>query len=298
MRVLVATDFSRPSEAAVREVAERPWPPGTLVRLIAVVEPLDFAANRVFVDRYVKKKTASAEQSLRDSAGALEKRGLTVSTILVPGSPRTEIAAQAKRWKADLVVVGSRGRGALQRVLLGSVAQAVVRRAPCSVEVVRPPARGRAGRSTMTILLATDGSEASLEAARSVAGRPWPSGTRVHVVSVARSARTPADSWTIPSAMLKRFDEGARRAAKKATAAAARIFESAGIAASEAVLEGDPRKCLLGADPPDLLVVGSRGRHGLDRLLPGSVSEFVAVHAPCSVEVIRAAEGGGQRRGR
>jgi nucleotide-binding universal stress UspA family protein len=150
----------------------------------------------------------------------------------------------------------------------------------------------------MTILLATDGSEASLEAARSVAGRPWPSGTRVHVVSVARSARSPADSWTISTAMLERFDEEARRAAKKAAAAAARILESAGMAVSEAVLEGEPRKCLLGADPPDLLVVGSHGRHGLDRLLPGSVSEFVAVHAPCSVEVIRtAASGGSGHRG-
>jgi len=153
----------------------------------------------------------------------------------------------------------------------------------------------------MTILLATDGSEASLEAARSVAGRPWPSGTRVQVVCVARSAPSPADTWTIPSAMLKRFDEQARQAAKKAAASAARVLESAGLAVSEAVLEGDPRKCLVGAgrsDPPDLLVVGSHGRHGLDRLLTGSVSEFVAIHAPCSVEVIRAAASGDPRRGR
>jgi nucleotide-binding universal stress UspA family protein len=292
MKVLVGVDFSRSSDAAVREVADRPWPEATLVRLVAVVEPLDFAANRVFVERYVKTKTEGADGRIRDIAEALRERGLTVSTILAPGSPRTEIAAEAKRWKADLVIVGSRGRGALRRTLLGSVAQAVVRRAPCSVEVVRPPARGRGGRAGMAILLATDGSEASLEAARSVAGRPWPSGTRVRVVSVARSTPSPADSWTIPSAMLKGFDEQARQAAKKAAASAAHILESAGLAVSEAVLQGDPRKCLVDesrADPTDLLVVGSHGRHGFDRLLPGSVSEFVAIHAPCSVEVVRAA---------
>jgi nucleotide-binding universal stress UspA family protein len=265
------------------------------------MEPLDFAANQVFVKKYVRTRAEAAQERIRDIAEAFGKRGLTVSTVLAPGSPRTEVAAQAKQWKADLIVVGSRGRGALRRSLLGSVAQAVVRRAPCSVEIVRPPARGRGAGAAMAILLATDGSEASLEAARSVAGRPWPPGTRVRVMSVARIAPGPPDSWTIPSAMLKRFEKPAHQAARKAAAAAARILEPAGLAVSEAVIQGDPRKCLVDAsraDPTDLLVVGSHGRHGLDRLLPGSVSEFVAINAPCSVEVIRAAESAGSRRGR
>ena len=176
MKVLVGVDFSKASDAAVREVAERPWPPGTLVRLVAVVEPLDFAASGVFVERYVKSKTDEAQERILGLAEALRKRGLTVSTILAPGSPRAELAEQAKEWKADLVVVGSRGRGALKRAVLGSVAQAAVRRAPCSVEIVRPRRRRASRPASRSFSRPTGRSRPSTPPARSpgVRGRPEP----------------------------------------------------------------------------------------------------------------------------
>jgi nucleotide-binding universal stress UspA family protein len=78
-----------------------------------------------------------AEDIVLRALERLEKDGLHVDTIVREGDPRTEIVDEATEWRADLIVVGSHGHTGLTRLLLGSVAQAVVAHAPCSVEVVR-----------------------------------------------------------------------------------------------------------------------------------------------------------------
>jgi Universal stress protein family len=101
------------------------------------------------------------------------------------GSPRRVISAYAQKWAADLIVAGSHGHGPIGRFFLGSVAQGILRTASCSVEIVRDPAGSRAPSShPMKILVATDGSEYSLAAARSVAAWPWPVGTVFKILSV------------------------------------------------------------------------------------------------------------------
>jgi nucleotide-binding universal stress UspA family protein len=291
MRVLVGIDFSRTAEAVLEEVARRPWPEGTEFLVIAVVEPLDVAASQTFVPEFTRTKTEAARVRIERMASELAERGWPVSSKVIPGHPRSALNAVAARWRADLAVVGSRGLGSFGRLLLGSVAAAVVRRAGCSVEIVRQtPWRGR--RPGMRLLLATDGSPFSLEAARSVARRPWPAGTRIRVVSVAQPVRPLANLWAMPSREQARLDKASRGAAQDAVKAARGLLEGANLALSSAVLTGDPRSRLTEACrvwQADLIVVGSHGRHGLDRLLLGSVSEALAAHAPCSVEVIREA---------
>ena len=101
------------------------------------------------------------------------------------GFPRKVISDCAKELQADLIMVGSHGHSAIGRFLLGSVAQAVLRIAPCPVEIVRIPAGDAAPSShPMKVLLATDGSGFSLAAAISVANRPWPDGTVFKVIGV------------------------------------------------------------------------------------------------------------------
>jgi nucleotide-binding universal stress UspA family protein len=87
------------------------------------------------------------EGAVRDSAGALvenavtklksKKTPLRISCAVLEGSPRETIVDEADRWGADLIVMGSRGLSALNRLLLGSVSNAVVHHAKCSVEIVR-----------------------------------------------------------------------------------------------------------------------------------------------------------------
>jgi nucleotide-binding universal stress UspA family protein len=287
MRILVGVDFSKSSEFAVEEVARRPWPAGSEIRLVTVVEPLDVAASETFVPDFIETKTQTARVRIESMAARIAERGFPISAAVIPGYPRSALNDAAARWGADLVVVGSRGYGFFRRLPIGSVAAAVVRGAPCSVEVARSGPGGRRRTPGIRVLLATDGSRYSLDAVGQIARRPWPDGSRLRVVSVAEPVRAP---WAVPSQKQSRLDRASRQEARRAVEAARQSLKRSALPLSAAVLAGDPKSCLVEECrrwKASLLVVASRGRHGLDRLLLGSVSETVAVHAPCSVEVVR-----------
>jgi nucleotide-binding universal stress UspA family protein len=146
MRILLATDGSECSNTAVDEVAHRPWPPGTEIKVISAFElPLPPTPEAWSIPpAYFEELDLSARQHARgvvESAVEKLKKALgnkaTVKGEFVQGSGRTVILEEADRWHADLIVVGSHGYRAWERFLLGSVSQAVVSHAKCSVEVVR-----------------------------------------------------------------------------------------------------------------------------------------------------------------
>jgi nucleotide-binding universal stress UspA family protein len=209
------------------------------------------------------------------------------------------ISTYASEWGADLILTGSHGHSAIGRFLLGSVAQGILRTAACSVEIVRYPLSGPAPSShPMKILLATDGSECSLAAARLVASRPWPHATALKILSVEELVAMPVPlaasslASVYPASLLEELLTAARDNAVKAVESTRQIVTQTGmkILDQNPIPAGDPRSMILDiaeAWPADLIVLGSHGRRGLDRLLMGSVAESVAVHAHCSVEVIR-----------
>jgi nucleotide-binding universal stress UspA family protein len=82
-----------------------------------------------------------AKALVEETAQRLRAAGLNVSTVVEEGDPKTNIIDHAAHWHADLIVLGSHGRKGIDRFLLGSVSEAVVRHAPCSVEIVRVPAQ-------------------------------------------------------------------------------------------------------------------------------------------------------------
>jgi nucleotide-binding universal stress UspA family protein len=145
MKVLLATDGSPHSEAAVAQVAKQPWPAGTAVRVLTILHP----SIPMFMEPTLLVAAAHVQQAeeLRQrgteivlKASDRIRRGatrVTVTTKILEGSPQELIVEEARDWDADLIVVGSHGYGRLQRMLLGSVAGAVVANAPCSVQVVR-----------------------------------------------------------------------------------------------------------------------------------------------------------------
>jgi nucleotide-binding universal stress UspA family protein len=150
----------------------------------------------------------------------------------------------------------------------------------------------------MKILVATDGSEFSLAAARSVANRPWPEGTVFQILSAQElvvfdtsMAGYPL-SAIYPTSLLEELMTEARTRTVAAEESTRQILSRAGlkILDPQSSQIGDPRTIILDTAqvwPADLIVLGSHGRTGLDRMLMGSVSEAVAIHAHCSVEVIR-----------
>jgi nucleotide-binding universal stress UspA family protein len=84
-----------------------------------------------------QREKQDAEQLTRQARERIAAPGLSVETATSEGDPRTAIVDAADEWQADLIVVGSHGRTGLKRLVMGSVAQAVVAHAHCSVEVVR-----------------------------------------------------------------------------------------------------------------------------------------------------------------
>jgi nucleotide-binding universal stress UspA family protein len=285
MKILLAVDSSAESDLAVSAVAARPWPPNTTVEVFSVVEPL-YAWD---VPSLMETLNQLADESVQSAARRLRSSGIEPTTLVLCGDAKGTIVDHAAEVGADLVVVGSHGMTTVRRFLLGSVARAVVRFAPCSVEVVRADA----GPGAMKILLATDGSQYSELAARSIAHRPWSAGTQVRVLSVGdHPLRMFVTHDRFDARVMEKLQEEALKRAQEAVRRAEKIIEEGHLPASglAAPPSATPKELILkeaGDWGANLIVVGSHGQRGLTRLLLGSVSEAVAMHALCSVEVIR-----------
>jgi len=152
MKILLAIDGSPCSDTAVEEVARRPWPAGSTLKVLTVFEPPVVPTPETWAvpSSYYEEIDAALRkqgQNIIDSAVQKLKsnRTLSVTSLMMFGSPRPVIVEEAESWGADLIVVGSHGYGTWTRLLLGSVSQAVVSHAKCSVEVVRCQAEIKEG---------------------------------------------------------------------------------------------------------------------------------------------------------
>ncbi|HWP43254.1 MAG TPA: universal stress protein [Blastocatellia bacterium] len=294
MKLLIAIDSSPSTESVINEVAARPWNEGTVARVLNVVDSRAVSTDFLDVDAFSKTEADAARALVESLADRLTSRGINSIGVVVEGYPRTKIVEYAREWGADFIFVGSHGHGSIARFFLGSIARAVTRTAPCSVGIVRSTGhRWTEGKAGMRILLATDGSQCSVAAARSIASRPWPEATEVRVVSAVDLVVPVIEPWYGAPELIGRIERETSKLAEKAVNSARQILSDAGIESSESILVGNPKVSILDEAKDwdaDLIVVGSHGRRGIDRALQGSVSEAVAMHAHCSVEVIRERE--------
>ena len=288
MKILLAVDPPGESDATIAEVAARPWPPNSSIEVLSVVEP-----SHVWdVPSLIEGLEEAARGTAEEAAERLRSAGLSITANVLVGDAEAVIVDRARETAAELIIVGSRGSGGMTRFVLGSVAGAVARFAPCSVEIVRASEPVKPPHPAMKILLATDGSACSQLAAQSIVQRPWPAGSSIRALSVAEISVPLLElPYFVPHAMEKLRGEAMERA-EQAEMAAEEILANSGLEESGtvAVPTGTPKEVILqnaeewGAD---LIVCGSHGRRGLSRFLLGSVSAAVATHARCSVEIIR-----------
>jgi len=146
MKILLAVDGSPFSDAALAEVGRRPWPHDSQIMVMTAFEAPFAATPEVWalppdyydqIEQSVRMRADSVmEIAVAELTAALGPK-VEVKGKCVAGSPQRVILDEAEKWKADLIVVGSHGYPAWERLLLGSVSQAVVAHAKCSVEVVR-----------------------------------------------------------------------------------------------------------------------------------------------------------------
>jgi nucleotide-binding universal stress UspA family protein len=147
MKVLLAIDDSKYSEAAIQAVIAQAHSKDTEVRVLHVVEPPSLLVARetgVYdptLEAVWGEETKEAQALVAKTAETLRSHGVKATTAVQQGDPKSVIIDAAGEWHADLIVLGSHGRKALDRFLMGSVSEAIVRHAHCSVEVVRIPSR-------------------------------------------------------------------------------------------------------------------------------------------------------------
>lgn len=150
MRILIATDGSDYSAAAVNECCRMIIRPDDAEVLIVsayenaypmAAEPFAISAEYYQqMDNAVREQASGfIESAIEQIRAAFPSAEVSISTEVLRGSPAQQIVERAKEWNADLIVVGSHGRGFWGR-MLGSVSNGVVHHAPCSVLVVRKPA--------------------------------------------------------------------------------------------------------------------------------------------------------------
>jgi nucleotide-binding universal stress UspA family protein len=143
MRILLAIDDSKFSDAAIEVVLEQARPHGTEVRVLHVLESSPLLVARELggfepaLETALQFQKQHAEAVVAKAAGLLRARELKVTSALEMGDPKSKILDVAEEWHADLIVLGSHGRKGLNRFLMGGVSDAVARHACCSVEIVR-----------------------------------------------------------------------------------------------------------------------------------------------------------------
>ena len=141
-KILLPTDFSEYSAAATKYACELATKFDAELHILHTLETHlastpDFGLG-LDLPKYVSESKAAAEKSLNSVLDPKWEVGRTVVKAMVEGSPKVEIIAYARKHNIDLIVLATHGRSGLAHVLMGSVAESVVRTAPCPVLTVRP----------------------------------------------------------------------------------------------------------------------------------------------------------------
>ena len=288
MKVLVAVDSLNTLNLLVDEISSRSWPAGTEAQVLSVVDddavPLKVWREEGYgVSAVRREMQRRGEQISALAVERLREIGIPSRVVIMRGDPAYLISFAARKWPADLIMIRAHNRGDFRNRLLGSVAKSVVESAPCSVEVVRqadPTARG------FRVLLATDGSAASIAASQAIAEMNLPENTEVRVVSAVNPIIYSLDELGLSGGT---GTDQAHRAIGSAVHAlsGSPVRISAEVIAGRAARQIIERARQWGAD---LIVLGTNERRGLSRLLFGSTSAAVANRAHCSVRVVRGRE--------
>lgn len=311
MKILIGYDGSECAEAALDDLKCAGLPANAEAHILSVAEvwlppPPPSSYEIVEQAREVKVPADLKRVYAKDCAAAREALSLAerarerikkefpqwdISTDSACGSPAWELVFQADQWKPDLIVVGSHGRTALGRFVLGSVSQRVLTEARCSVRI----ARGRVEEpdSPVRVIIGVDGSPGSKVAVHAVAERTWPPRSEVKLI-VVDDPLIPTYVGDLIPPLAKTIEEDLkedRAWAERIAAQSAEVFQSAEIKVTSELRSGDPKHELPKAAEEwgaDCIFVGSTGfSNRFERFVLGSVSAAVAARARCSVEVVR-----------
>ena len=311
MKILIGYDGSGCAEAALDDLQRAGLPSAAEAFVLSVAEvslpappPSSYEileqARAVHVPADITRVSAAGSPAMQEAQSIAEHaaarlranfQGWGIAADAAVGSPTRELVSKADEWRPDLIVVGSHGRSALERLLLGSVSQGVLTYAHCSVRV----GRGRVEEpdTPVRIVVGVDGSPVSAAAVRQVASRRWPINSEVRLIAVDDPLTPTFIGRFIPlvAKTIEESNQADREWLKKILENAAQELRESTLKASTEIREGDPKFVLVEAANEwgaDCVFVGSVGFvNPFERFVLGSVSASVAARAHCSVEIVR-----------
>ncbi len=296
-RILCPIDFSEPSTHALEQAAQLArWYGARLavlhVRPTVMVQPSEVPAGGP-VAAWVTAELEDSRQRVAAACREVTAAGVDVEVLAAAGRPITEILASAASPPADLVVIGTHGTSGFQHLVLGSVAEKVLRQAPCPVLTVPPRAHTTTTRFTK-IVCAVDFSDCSLEAAKVAASLAKESGATLnllHVIEWPWHQSAIPELEGIPKAQAQAITDYRRyleTGTKERLEAVAGSLDEGAVSTS--IRFGRPYVELLEAarqEQADLVVLGVRGRGPLDLGFFGSTANHVVRSAGCPVLTVR-----------
>lgn len=305
MKVLIGYDGSSYADAAVDDL-RRAGLPGEIEALVVsvgdapIIPPLAshsviekaFVGERVVsIVEHANKQTSQALQQANEMALNASKRlksyfpDWQVHGEALAGTPASELMRKAEEWRAELIVVGSQGRSAIGRLILGSVSLQVASESRCSVRIGRRRAE-KGNQIEPRILIGLDGSPGAERAIRNVLMRAWPEGTELRIIAVDDGVSTIRIADVVSASGKHVREDTSVTASRLIKLAGAR-----GLNVSAGIKRGDPQRVLIAEArewEADCIVIGSRGSSNTPRgFFAGSVSTGLAANAECSIEILR-----------
>ncbi len=266
-KLLLSADGSVLCEGAVREAINLAKTCGSKLYIISVAEVPEFP-EFIATPSMAEKLEADTKRYLESLKEKAEKEGVSCEILVRSGvEPYQYIVDEAAKNNVEMMIMGRRGRTGLMRLMMGSVTAKTIGHAPCKVMVVPRYAK----LNFEKILIATDGSIFSELASREAISVAKRTGSSLIALSVAKK------------------DENLP-VAKESVDMVRQVAEREGIKVEALTLKGEPYEVIVKTAEQKnagLIVVGSYGRTGIERLLMGSVTERVIGHSGCAVLVVK-----------
>jgi nucleotide-binding universal stress UspA family protein len=282
-KILIAYDGSACSDAALNDLSRAGFSPALEAVVVTVayliLPPPDDALSAddqpvLRIPKVERYAHAREDKAIKDAQSVAERAAERVKTAFPGWVVRPEVCCDAPAWaiikmaysdNPGLILVGSHRHSVVGgRLILGSVSQRVLYEAQCSVRVARCSDERREG--PVRIIVGFNGSPESELAVGAVESRTWPEGSEARIVTALDTQTTVSPD--VPTVKLR----------------------AAGLMASGIARKGDPTHILIEEAEKwdaDSIFVGTKGIHGFQHFLHGSISAALAAHARCSVEVVR-----------
>lgn len=285
-RVLCPTDFSEVSTKAEAYATALADHYDASLHLLHVDPPMPIMAPYGEIPVDVRLFEEQREQALTDLAAAGDRaraKGVDTETSVRGGQPAREILAVVEEQGADMLVIGTHGRGGVEHLLLGSVAEKLVRKAPCPVMVVPPASHPETGVLFSRILCPVDGSAASADAVAYALSLARETDGALTLLYVVEPVPASGEFGALDVEEYRRLGEAhARQVLDAAVAPDVRAW----CHISEQIALGKPSERILDTarrEHSDVIVMGVRGRGAIDLLAFGSTTNDVIRRAGCPV---------------